>query len=110
MTSTLPVPAASAAHSPAAVGVELRGVTCRFGSTVELRGLDLSITPGELVALLGSSGCGKTTALRALAGLEHIDEGEILVGGPDVANVPASKRDMAMVFQSYSLFPHLTVA
>ena len=65
--------------------------------------------PGELVALLGPSGCGKTTALRILAGLDEATSGTVSVGGQDVSNVPANKRDMGMVFQAYSLFPHLTV-
>ena len=64
--------------------------------------------PGELVALLGPSGCGKTTALRVLAGLEDADSGRVLVGGKDITDVPANRRDMGMVFQAYSLFPHLT--
>src|SRR5690606_24170591 len=73
-----------------------------------LRGLDLSIAPGEFVALLGPSGCGKTTALRVIAGLEQVDGGSILIDGADVAAVPANRRDLGLVFQSYSLFPHLT--
>ena len=60
------------------------------------------------MALLGPSGCGKTTALRILAGLEDADSGRVLVGGKDITNVPANRRDMGMVFQAYSLFPHLT--
>ena len=66
-----------------------------------------SIAPGELVALLGPSGCGKTTALRIVAGFEFADSGEVLIDGRDVSRVPASKRDMGMVFQSYSLFPNM---
>ena len=62
-----------------------------------------------MVVLLGPSGCGKTTALRILAGLDHADEGEVIVGGEDISRVPANKRDMGMVFQAYSLFPHMTV-
>jgi putative spermidine/putrescine transport system ATP-binding protein len=90
------------------VAVHLEGISRSFGGVRALDGLDLAITPGELVALLGPSGCGKTTALRILAGLEDADSGRILVDGRDVANVPANRRDMGMVFQAYSLFPHLT--
>ncbi|WP_370947343.1 ABC transporter ATP-binding protein [Amycolatopsis sp. cg5] len=89
--------------------VEFRALRREFGEVKALAGLDLSITPGELVALLGPSGCGKTTALRVLAGLEQADSGEVLVDGSDVVGVPANKRDMGMVFQAYSLFPNLTV-
>jgi putative spermidine/putrescine transport system ATP-binding protein len=93
----------------AAVEVRMDGLTRRYGPVTALDGLDLTLQPGELVALLGPSGCGKTTTLRLLAGLEDADEGRITVGGRDVTRVPASKRDMGMVFQAYSLFPHLTV-
>ena len=73
-----------------------------------LDNFNLEINPGEMVVLLGGSGCGKSTALRSLAGLEDIQAGCILVGGQDVTGVPVNKRDMAMVFQAYSLFPHMT--
>ena len=89
--------------------VELRGVTKSYGAHQALAGIDLDILPGEFVALLGPSGCGKTTALRALSGLESVNGGQILIDGENVANVPTNKRDIGMVFQSYSLFPHLTV-
>jgi putative spermidine/putrescine transport system ATP-binding protein len=81
----------------------------RHGPVVALDRLDLTLQPGELVVLLGPSGCGKTTTLRLLAGLEDADTGHIFVGGSDITRVPASKRDMGMVFQAYSLFPHMTV-
>lgn len=88
--------------------VELAGVVKSYGSHRALNSIDLSIRPGEFVALLGPSGCGKTTALRALSGLELVDSGRIAIDGVDVAAVPTNKRDIGMVFQSYSLFPHLT--
>ncbi len=79
-----------------------------YGGVAALDGLTLHIEPGEFVALLGPSGCGKTTALRCLAGLEDPDSGSVEVGGRDLTRVPTNKRDMGMVFQAYSLFPHMT--
>ena len=90
------------------VPVRLEGLHRHYGPVHALDGFDLDLAPGELVALLGPSGCGKTTALRLLAGLEDADAGRIVVGDQDVTSMPANKRDMGMVFQAYSLFPHMT--
>jgi|HubBroStandDraft_2_1064218.scaffolds.fasta_scaffold52874_1 putative spermidine/putrescine transport system ATP-binding protein len=105
--------AAAAVGGPAAgaregTSVSLRELTRAFGASKALDGMSLEIAPGELVALLGPSGCGKTTALRIVAGFETADTGEVLVDGRDVSGVPAAKRDMGMVFQSYSLFPNMS--
>jgi putative spermidine/putrescine transport system ATP-binding protein len=90
--------------------LELRNVSRTFGSVVALDDFNLTVEPGELIALLGPSGCGKTTALRIIAGLERVDSGRLDVNGIDYVGKPANQRDMGMVFQSYSLFPNMTVA
>ncbi|MCP8894909.1 ABC transporter ATP-binding protein [Shinella daejeonensis] len=90
------------------LGIE--GITVGYGRTPVLNALDLSIRQGEFVALLGSSGCGKTTLLRAIAGFVKPSAGSIRVDGRDVSRLPPDKRGMALVFQSYALWPHMTVA
>ncbi len=89
--------------------VEFRGVVKDYGTTRVLHDFALDIAPGEFVSLLGPSGCGKTTALRVLSGLESATGGAVLLGGRDVSGIPTNRRDIGMVFQSYSLFPHLRV-
>src|SRR5437764_1721504 len=90
--------------------VELIEVTRRFGEVVAVRGVSLAAAPGEFLTLLGPSGCGKTTTLNMIAGFLRPDEGQILLGGRRVEHLPPYRRDTAMVFQQYALFPHLTVA
>ena len=92
------------------LGVEVRLEQLRraFAGVVALDELSLTLAPGELVALLGPSGCGKTTALRLVAGLDEVTSGKVLFGGTDVTTLGANKRDVGMVFQAYSLFPHMT--
>lgn len=89
--------------------VEFRGIVKRHGEVVALKGLDLTIEPGEFFALLGPSGSGKSTTLRILAGLDAPSEGRVLVDGQDVTDSAPGDRDVAMVFQSYALYPHMTV-
>jgi iron(III) transport system ATP-binding protein len=96
-------------------GVMLRNITKIFptpegkGETVAVNHIDLDIADGQLVTLLGPSGCGKTTTLRMISGFEYPTAGQIFIGGKDVANVPPNKRGISMVFQSYALFPHLSI-
>ncbi|MGP9804874.1 ABC transporter ATP-binding protein [Paracoccus sp. NSM] len=89
--------------------VRLENVTKKFGEVVALKPLSLDIAPGTLVTLLGPSGCGKTTTLRLIAGLESASSGRILIGGEDVTHLSTTYRKVSMVFQSYALFPHMTV-
>src|SRR4026209_2295246 len=90
--------------------VELKQVRKSFGSTQVIHGVDVSIADGEFVVLVGPSGCGKSTLLRMIAGLENITAGEIRIGERVVNNMPPKERDIAMVFQNYALYPHMTVA
>ncbi len=97
-----------AAPRPAAVGLE--GIAKKFGAFVALRDVTLAIEPGELVCFLGPSGCGKTTLLRIIAGLEHQNAGVVRMAGRDVSVLPPAQRNYGIVFQSYALFPNLSVA
>ena len=92
------------------VVVEVRDVRRAFGATVAVDGVSLGVRRGEIFGLLGPSGCGKTTLLRLIAGLERPDQGTVLLGGTDVTDLPAHRRDVHTVFQSYALFPRMTVA
>ncbi|MBN2495967.1 MAG: sn-glycerol-3-phosphate ABC transporter ATP-binding protein UgpC [Deltaproteobacteria bacterium] len=89
--------------------VVLKGITKRFGEVVAVRGVDLQIDDGELLVLVGPSGCGKSTTLRMVAGLEAISDGELSIDGKRVNDTPPKDRDIAMVFQSYALYPHMNV-
>jgi iron(III) transport system ATP-binding protein len=93
----------------AAASVEFRGVTKRYGTVTAVDQISFTIEPGTLVTLLGPSGCGKTTTLRLIAGLEMASEGQIFIGGRDMTRLSAADRDVSMVFQSYALFPHMSV-
>jgi ABC-type sugar transport system ATPase subunit len=90
--------------------VAIRDVRKAFGATAVIHGVDISIRDGEFVVLVGPSGCGKSTLLRMIAGLENITNGEIRIGERVVNNLPPKERDVAMVFQNYALYPHMTVA
>jgi spermidine/putrescine ABC transporter ATP-binding subunit len=89
--------------------VEVRGLSRHYDAVVALRAVGMKIEPGEFVALLGPSGCGKTTLLRCIAGLIAPTAGDVLIDGRDITHLPVYRRDLGMVFQSYALFPHMTV-
>ncbi len=89
--------------------LELKNIIKNFGDVKVLKGIDLYVAEGEFVTILGSSGCGKTTTIRIIAGLEELDEGQVLLGGQNVTALEPNKREVNTVFQSYALFPHMTV-
>ena len=89
--------------------LQLQGIEKFFGEHRAIKGIDLSIEQGEFVVFVGPSGCGKSTLLRLIAGLERIDGGKLLLDGRDITHLPSSQRDLAMVFQSYALYPHMSV-
>lgn len=90
--------------------IKLEGVRKTFGKVEAVKDLDLLVEESEFLVLLGPSGCGKTTTLRCIAGLERVDKGKIYIGGRDVTELPPAQRGISMVFQSYAVFPHMTVA
>jgi len=90
--------------------VETKRIQKKFGDSMAVDGVDLATREGEFLVLLGPSGCGKTTLLRMIAGLEHQSAGDVLIGGKVVNDLPPRARKIAMVFQSYALYPHMTVA
>src|SRR6516165_6029712 len=90
--------------------VGIKDIRKAYGSTEVIHGINVEILDGEFVTLVGPSGCGKSTLLRMIAGLENITAGEIRIGDRVVNNVPPKERDIAMVFQNYALYPHMTVA
>ncbi|KRE04120.1 ABC transporter ATP-binding protein [Bosea sp. Root670] len=92
-----------------AVSVDIEGVNLSYGTNHVLKDVNLAIEPGEFFAFLGPSGCGKTTLLRLIAGFNHADTGEVRIGGKPITDLPPWKRDVGMVFQSYALWPHMTV-
>src|SRR3989442_13441668 len=89
--------------------VNLRKIFKKYDEVEAVRGIDLDIADHEFVVLVGPSGCGKSTLLRMIAGLEDVTDGEILIGDRDVTDLPPRSRDIAMVFQTYALYPHMTV-
>lgn len=89
--------------------ISIRRIRKSFGDRLVIKGIDLEVERGEFLVLVGPSGCGKTTLLRLIAGLEEIDEGDLFIGGRKVNDLPPRDRDLAMVFQSYALYPHMTV-
>src|SRR5919202_4030747 len=108
MTQTSPAgPAAAAPRREA--DIHLENVSKRFGETLAVDRLTLSIERGSFYAMLGPSGCGKTTTLRMIGGFEDPTEGRVFLGGTEVTDLPPYKRDVNTVFQSYALFPHLSV-
>ena len=89
--------------------IELKNISKSFSDTQVIKSLDLSIQDGEFITIVGPSGCGKSTLLRIIAGLETQSSGDVIIDGREVNKIRASDRDLAMVFQSYALYPHLTV-
>lgn len=109
VTQDLNVQSASATDALASMRLSLKGISKHYGAVPALAPMTLEVQPGELIALLGPSGCGKTTTLRIIAGFEVPDSGSVVINGRDVTGSPPNRRGLGMVFQNYSLFPHLTV-
>ena len=109
MASTATQPPVAGSERVGGAGIEIRGLAKRFGAVRAVDDVSLSVQPGEFLALLGPSGSGKTSILMSIAGFELPDAGSIAIDGRDVTYLPASQRNLGMVFQKYTLFPHLSV-